>query len=292
MKKKNCIVLGGTSDQAFAVACVLMDLKKYCSDWLEQVVYFHDGLDFKYQKLLDEIFPTKCIEYDFPISDISIFDGNPSFPYFSKMVFCKFECFKLLDDYSCVIWLDYDIVIKQDLRELTDFCDSGIKFVESDWKTKEQFFEPIDEYDMERFTICSSTFVLQEHIGDYSAMYNFCYEFTKKYAKSLYLCDQAVFDCLIQKYKLNTYFLDPNIYSPHPKNASGNQQVKIIHAYGQPKFWNGLENEQWNSNYKIWIRMGGKRKPTLHLLTSKLKAKFRVKKLIKAIFKNFVCIFY
>jgi lipopolysaccharide biosynthesis glycosyltransferase len=274
MKKKNCIVLGGTSNQAFAVACVLLDLKKFCSDWLEEVVYFHDGLDLKQQGLLNKIFPTKCIEYNFPINDVSIFDGNPSFSYFSKMVFCKFECLKLLANYSCVIWLDYDMIIKQSLRELIDFCDSGIKFVKPGYKVAAQFFKPIDEYDMELPAISGNVFVLQEHIGDYSDMHNYCYEFLKKYAKELYLGEQGVFDCLIQKYELNTYWLDNDTYSTHPKDPKANQaNIKILHAYGQPKFWSGLENKQWNLNYKIWVKMGGQRKPNLFI--KKLKTKLK-----------------
>jgi len=261
MKKKNCIVLGGTANHAFAVACVLMDLKKYCSDWLEQVVYFHDGLDEEQQKLLNKIFPTKCVQYEFPISDISVFWGNPAFAYFSRMVFCKYECFKLLDDYSCVIWLDYDIVIKQDLRELVDYCESGIKFSGRQGKVESQFFMPIDEYDMKYpVSVSGCIFALQEHLGDYLAMRDYCYEFIKKYGKILKNGEQGAFDCLIQKSQLNVHILDPKAFSLHPNNPEGHSAAKIIHAYGQPKFWNGLENEQWNSNYETWINMGGQRK--------------------------------
>jgi hypothetical protein len=37
------------------------------------------------------------------------------------------------------------------------------------------------------------------------------------------------------------------------------QNAKIIHAFGQPKFWNGIFNEQWNNNYKLWLKVGGTR---------------------------------
>ncbi len=76
MKKRNCIVFGGTSDQVFAVACVMMDLKRLSRDWIDDVVYYHDGLDKKQQELLNEILPCRCIEYEFPIKNEREFNSQ------------------------------------------------------------------------------------------------------------------------------------------------------------------------------------------------------------------------
>jgi hypothetical protein len=62
---------------------------------------------------------------------------------------------------------------------------------------------------------------------------------------------------MIQKFNLQNCALDGNVYTPHPNNKDFASKAKIIHAFGQPKFWNGLENQQWNTNYQAWIQMGG-----------------------------------
>jgi len=65
---------------------------------------------------------------------------------------------------------------------------------------------------------------------------------------------------------------------PHPNDKELADNAKIIHAYGQPKFWNGLSNEQWNKNYQMWIAMGGNKykQPTLKKIVQKLKAILKV----------------
>jgi hypothetical protein len=58
---------------------------------------------------------------------------------------------------------------------------------------------------------------------------------------------------LVQKFNLQYDELDMEMYCYHPKDAT--EKTKILHAYGQPKFWNGLDNEQWNRYYEEWKKM-------------------------------------
>lgn len=103
----------------------MMDINKFSTNLTDEVV-FHDGISNKDQRLLNEIFPARFIEYDFPINDTSIFNQG-TLNYFSKMVYSKFECFKLLNDYEKVLFLDYNQVIKSDISELLTDCCSGFK---------------------------------------------------------------------------------------------------------------------------------------------------------------------
>ena len=256
IKKNNAVVFGLTSDQIFAVACVIMDLKKLNPGLVDEVVIFHDGINQKDQDLINDILPTKFIVYDFPIQDLSIFNQS-TINYFSKMVFSKFECLRLLNYYKNVLWLDYDIVIQKDITELFTPCDSGIKMMRSGIPVRDQLHEAVETYNMNALGISAGTFVFQDNLNNYNDMYEFCYNSVKEYAMYLHYPEQAIFDFMIQEYKLIITCIDIPIYSPHPTDTVHASTAKIIHAYGQPKFWNGLENKQWNENYKTWIEMGG-----------------------------------
>jgi len=256
MKKDRAIVFTVSSNLTFAVACIMMDLKRITPNIADEFVIIHDGIKNKDQTLLNSISPCRLILYDFPIKDTSIFNQE-TLNYFTKMVFAKFECLKLLSEYKNILYLDPDLIIQKDITELFDWCDSGIKMIPSGMKVRVQLHEPVEDYDIEKEGIGAGTFVFQDHLKDYMMMYNFCYDTLAKYANCLYLPEQAIFDFMIQAFNLNIFPIDRKIYSPHPNDKELIENAKIIHAYGQPKFWNGLRNEQWNKNYTVWLEMGG-----------------------------------
>ena len=60
---------------------------------------------------------------------------------------------------------------------------------------------------------------------------------------------------LVQQNKISYDVLDKDIYITTPQNYEKNKDIaKILHAAGQPKFWNGLQNEQWNTYYNTWVK--------------------------------------
>ena len=201
-KKKVAIVFGLTHDFSFAVASVMMDIKRFSPNMASEIVVIHNGINYKNQKLLNSNLPTRFIEYDFPIKDTSIFNQK-TFVYFSKMVFSKYECLRLLEDYQNVIWLDYDIVIKKDISELLSKSETGIKMIQSpENPVRKQLHEPISDYDMDADGMCGSTFVFQDHLENYMSLYKFCYVSLRKYAKYLHFGEQAIFDFMIQEFNL------------------------------------------------------------------------------------------
>jgi lipopolysaccharide biosynthesis glycosyltransferase len=256
-KKRTAIVFGLTSNHIFAVACVMMDLKRVSPGISDEIVIFYDKeLKKRDKALLNRILPSRFIKYDFPISDMSIFNQG-TLNYFSKMVFSKFECLRLLDEYENVLWLDYDILIVGDISELIKPSESGIKMMPSPGcPVRNQLHEPVNDYDMDAEANCASTFVFQDNLKNYQQLYAFCYAKLEQYAKYLYCPEQAIFDFMIQEFKLQIVPLDYKVYSPHPLDEDI-ENAKILHAFGQPKFWNGLKNKKWTSNYKLWRKFGG-----------------------------------
>ena len=258
MKKNKAIVLGLTTNHVFAAASVLMDLKKYSPLIADEIVIFTDkDLNKKDKKILCKFFPIKFLIYDFPIKNTEIFNQS-TLRYFSKMVFSKYECLRLLDDYKTVMWLDYDIIVTKDISELMNESNFGIKMMPSPGCTvNAQLHEPISDYDMNAQAICASTFVLNDNLKNYRDLYDFCYNKLIKYAKYLLNGEQAIFDFMIQEFQLEYEKIDYLVYSPHPTEFEKFDNAKILHAFGQPKFWNGLKNTQWQENYNNWVKMGG-----------------------------------
>lgn len=254
-KKNTAVVFGLTKEFLFAVACVMLDLKKHSPNMADEIVILHDGVSKKQQSLINEILPTRFIKYEFPIRNKSIFDKR-TLKYFSKMVFSKYECLRLLREYKNVVWLDYDIVIKRDISELISFCDSGIKMMFPGCKVLEQLNQPVEDYRMNDDGICGSCFVFQDHLPNYDKMHFFCYDKAEKYGKYLRMGEQAIFDFMIQEFSLNVCKIDSNLYSVHPRETSKIEGAKIIHSAGPAKFWNEIYDAQWQHNYKKCISMG------------------------------------
>jgi hypothetical protein len=120
-----------------------------------------------------------------------------------------------------------------------------------------QLLEPVEGYDMDREGVSAGTFVFSDNLPRYQEMYTFCYSELDKYSHVTFMPEQAVFDFMVQAFDLSPEPLDPKIYTPHPTDTEHAPAAKIIHSYGQPKFWNGQHNAHWDTNYRAWLDMGG-----------------------------------
>ena len=279
MKKNRAVVFTVSKDLAFAVACVMLDIKRISPNLADEIVIMHNGINVKDQRLMSKILPTRFIKYILPIKSSHV--RTDTLHYFTEMVFAKFECLRLLDDYKNVMFLDYDIVLRNDISELLDLCDYGIRILPSiNFKVKEQFYQPLEEYDMNKAAVSTAIFVFQDHLKCFREMYKFCYDCVIKYGKQLYLPEQAVFDIVFQEFDLKFSAIERNIYCVHPSDRENGENAKILHAYGQPKFWNGLKNEQWEKNYKTWLEMGGSKYKKKSFYT---KLRNKMKKIVKGI---------
>lgn len=259
--KKSVLVLGGTSNYAFAMGTFLVNLKEKSPAMVDEIVIFHDGkMSHKDKVVMNTLFPTNFIEYKFPIKDTSTFDRK-ILKYFSKMIFCKFECLNLLNEYKTVIWSDYDVILVKDISEISQPCEAGAKMILLDGAASGSFFEPIAEYNMDGLGMSAGLFVFHDNMQRYKDMHFFCYEKMQYYAKNLYAPEQAIFNIMLQEFSLLPEKLPLTTYAPHPNENSIRPDAKIFHAYGHPKFWNGLENAQWNSNYATWLKSGGSKIP-------------------------------
>ena len=256
---KTALVTGGTGRDIAAMAVLALNIRETNGKWIDELVIFHDGIGEEDQKLVKKIFPARFEKYKCPIGKWKQIQ-NKSVRYFTSMVFCKYECFRLLNDYDVVTWSDYDIIIKEDISEIVKGQEDINIVVNQDEKLCNMFFKSIEkrdmsEYDMNGPCICTPLFVLKKGIQRYEEYYKWCYRMTDRFIKDLYLPEQCIMTMLVQKYKLPLGRIDRNIYAVHPKEDSS--VAKILHAYGAVKFWNGLSNEKWENYYQQWLAMGG-----------------------------------
>ena len=134
------------------------------------------------------------------------------------MVFCKFECLSLLNDYRTVVWSDYDIVVLDEISEVFSPT-ASLKMLFQENASHRSFLHPIDEYDMNSLGMCASLFALSDSL-QYTDMYGFCYRQLRTYDNNLYMPGQAIFDIMLQEFSLKPVRLPHGTYTPHPKDRA------------------------------------------------------------------------
>ena len=253
---KRALVTGGTRDDVAPIAVFIMNVRDTNSHLFDEIVVYHDGIKKKDQQLINSIYKTRFIEYDYhPKSK-----NDEVMSYFSRMVYCKYECFALLKEYDEVVWSDYDVVV---LDKLDEFCRiENDEFNVLTCKTPLRGFlfkdivnGQIRKYDLESDGVGTPLFALSNKLANYKDIHKWCYSKTTEWGEDLYLPEQCIFTMVVQEFGIKLKRFPFSEYACHPTKTSGGE--KIIHAAGQPKFWNGLKNEIWNKNYDEWIAMGG-----------------------------------
>lgn len=259
-EKKNAIVTGGTKDQFPAMAVLALNIADKNPNIADELIIFHDGVPLKEQEKINKIFPTRFIEYKSPFINNEEFEDTVK-NYFSLMVFCKYECWKLLSEYKTVIWCDYDLIFLKNVNEiclLNNYCCSFIQTPLLVKKFNIKLFWDYQEYAKEiplfSKAISACLFVLNDSFPNYLDFYQECIKQTITFSKALYLPEEAVISLLFYQKKISYKIIDNNIYALEPQNQTIVESTKGIHSCGQPKFWNGLNNSQWNDYYNIWIK--------------------------------------
>ena len=117
------VTMGASGNMAFAVANVIMQIKKYSPNLADDIIIFQQDMPEKDMQLMQTILPCKFIEYNFK----GIMDEE-HFGRFTPVAFSRYECFNMLDEYKKVVWLDIDILIQKDITEMCRDTPTGICF--------------------------------------------------------------------------------------------------------------------------------------------------------------------
>ena len=251
------LVTGGTKSDTAPMAVFAINIRDICPNSFDTLVVFHDGIRKKDQELINNIFPTRFIQYKYRY----VTGNDEVISHFSPMVFCKYECFSLLRDYDEVVWSDYDVVIRGDISEIWQFKDDiYFNILERDSILRTMFYKDIisseiKEYDLDDLGINTPLFALSNKLHNYSEIAEWCYLKTNSWDKDLFLPEQCIVSLATQEFGVSFNEIPARRYVTFPENAIGDEL--ILHAAGQPKFWNGRQNEEWDKRYEEWILLGG-----------------------------------
>jgi lipopolysaccharide biosynthesis glycosyltransferase len=181
--------------------------------------------------------------------------GSSAIAYFSPLVLAKFEGFRLLSTFSTVVWLDYDIVITDSLGELWSRSEFDVAFVRSGQAMAKGFIYPPTDVDPEIEGMSAGVMVFRSTFVDHVKIPSDLYGIYSKTYASLYYPEQAVFDLYFLSNQNFVYWELDGKFCALPGSESAGDL--IIHSFGPKKFWSGLENDSWSSNYQEWLNLGG-----------------------------------
>lgn len=255
-KKEKAIVLGATGNIAFAVANVLLGIKKHSSRLNADIFIFYNDFAKKDMDLINSITTCQFVEYVFPQEDNRL---ENSFKNYSKLTFCRYECFKMLEKYKKVLWLDSDILIQKDISEIFDYAKTGISLYQESTPLQNCFSRAIEGINMNSNHYNAGILLIADIIPNYQNITEWLYQKTSEYALDLRYADQGIINIMIQEYDLEVDNF-PEKFNCHPTKKTSKNSC-IVHSYSPQKFWSYYEKQyhfrEWDKNYNKWIKMGG-----------------------------------
>lgn len=255
MKKKVAIVFGITFDYVFALANVLIGMKKHDIFW-DDIIVYHDNVDLIEQKKINKILP--CIFRRISMEKFKGEVNQESITTYSYLAMARFECFDLLRDYEYVIWHDVDILIQKDFSDLLDSAkETGLALTyDCKFSVEQNFWNAqIEGYNLLKPLYNSGIMVLSDILGQYDGMTAYCYNKFTENSNNLRYLDQAILNMLVQDYDIKVGYISLDDYCCHPSKKNY-REAKIIHAYGNQKFWNSdirkVQFPEWIENNRVW----------------------------------------
>ena len=264
---KRAIVFGITKDLDFALANMLIGIKKHLKCDIDKFIILNDSLSNeqkisfkKIHKNVEFVYFSK--EYVFERLGFKNQDNNKInriLERYSHFYFCKFEIIDYLKIYDQVLWLDCDMLVQNDFSTLFDVDDSiawvptRVKFInkirglENDFVSKFNF----SVSDLNNISQPNGGLILlNKNLLTISKLNsNFLYEvfiklisFTDKHN-----LDEISFATLAMLNKVQVKNLHVK-YNSYAWKSYASKSI-IVHAMGKFKFWN--TNELYN-NYKEW----------------------------------------
>ena len=259
MKRDVVIVFGVTGNYVFALANVLIGMKKHCKKFWDDIIVYHTDITEKEQQDLNKILKCNFIDFEKLSSKLNV--RKEVVETYSLLTFARFECFNLLKKYKKVIWQDVDILVQKDFSSLLEYGDkSGYAATISvdGFYVESNFNKLLPDYDMFRPLYNAGILCLSDKLPNYEKMADWCYEKTNEYYDVIRFGEQAIINLLIQDFNIKVENIDILKYCCHPTKKEA-VSATIIHAYGSNKFWNYEPYmkmfPEWIENDKEWQKI-------------------------------------
>lgn len=264
--KKVAILMASDEDQAFAVANVIIGLKRYNKDLVDTIFIYHEMSNETINKI-SNIWKDKIIfvEYNYEKFKKDLIDKNNIIigNRWKHYIYAKAYLFKILENYDYAIWLDNDVLILNNIEPIL------AKNVDCRWKVgdKHKLYKLLTnelikcEYDdcvkPNGGIISLSSTILKKNncknlFNEFFYVLNKC--FTCSIINSAVMSDEIPFGFIKVKYKLS--FEDFHDFANVLPDSTNKDSI-IIHTVGyKTKFWNNTNildaYQEWFVNHKIW----------------------------------------
>ncbi|WP_082230399.1 glycosyltransferase [Helicobacter pullorum] len=276
MKNKNCaVLLGANEDYSVFVANVLLGLKRYSEEIIDNVIIFHDFKETT-SKNIESIMPGKILLRKYLFEDFlkdvgGDISGFPSMNRFTYFIYVKFYVYEILRDYDYVIWLDADTLVIDDVTKLIavddfDYMARGAKH--GNYLIKEYLEKVLNiwEFNDGYIALKEGVIVASKNIASKIGSGNLtrqCFEHLKniyKYGllKTLSGSDFIPMNLVVYlhgfNYKILGGFADTWQFESHKDSC-------VIHMSGGGKPlkdpFDFISYQEWYVNYKIWRKING-----------------------------------
>lgn len=267
MKKKFVFLVAVTPNIAFAAGNIAIALDKYMHDEEYDIIVYYTELPDRDIKALKNI--NRCIPIQFrpnaKLVDYLLLNLPDACPYKAVnklMLLAHYEIFRLLDQYETAVWLDADILVQGNLRELSNYVPFGIS-QDTPWLIRDQFISPkticVEGYNIDKPAFCTAVMVANESLP-YKKIYNWLIDKTYFYAADMKNVDQVTTNLMIEEFGLlpETLPLEKWQCMPWKREAF---TAAIVHFGTSDKIWKSPELchkfSEWYRNHLIWLQLGG-----------------------------------
>jgi len=249
---ETAVVMGFTRAWVGPAAVVLQALQEVEPKPFDTIMMVQDLPDDQ-RDLLNRIRPCQFIDYKANLKD------PDRFQRVSSMAFSRYECWAMLEKYKRVLWIDADTLPVGEVLSCFDHCqDTGMGLIpHTGTPIQVSFANAVPGFDMQRECFNSGYIALTRAIGDYQGQRDWLHDATARWSEHVN-SDQAVINLLFQTLHTPPTVL-PAKYNCSPENPV--DDVRVLHPWGNHKFWDGLNDPRWDVYHQRWIDMGGEPAP-------------------------------
>lgn len=266
-KKGRAIVFFSTPDMAFAVAQLLVNLKKTNSGNYDDVVIYHSGFDdiqiSGLRKLEQNIIFKEYTYSDFEKEHTIKMEGEvESFlKKYTYLSYVKYKIFELLSEYKNVVFMDLDMLVLGDLSELFEHKGmafrNGRSFFDKITINSENNIDPAEYPELfedipQDYPSPNEGLICISDDIDHESCIKDCRKFLNRFAPyyqsgidGLYIAWAAY------RNNIDITSLKDTVYNTFPKNYTA--ETRLVHFMDSEKIWNNSFLQcvfpSWMENY-------------------------------------------
>ncbi|HUC16222.1 MAG TPA: glycosyltransferase family 9 protein [Acetobacteraceae bacterium] len=263
-KRPLAFLLGISENLGFAAGNVALGLQKCMPGEDYDVLIYYSTLHDQDRAAFEKIPNVQLVpfEFDTDFSDsmlARIPEGSRFRDMNKLMCLCHFEAFALLSRYKSVVWLDADLGIQGNVKNITSFKPFGITS-DSPWTVQENFARPIAGYDMDAPGWCTAVMVVHDELP-HENLHKWCYEKAIEYASVLHNPDQGIINLAFQHFHITPSEMPYEVWQCVPRREQAGTAL-IVHFGDERKVWSDSNVfsafPEWYRLHKEWLQLGGR----------------------------------